>query len=417
MGVSLALAMSGCAATSTTPDGPITINYWTHTNPSTQPLEKSLIAEYEKANPNVTINYLSVDFGTLPTKLNTAIAGGGGPDLFNVFGSYSPGLVAKQYLAPVDTDAFGVDGVAGLKDMFSEAAIDGFTVDGEAYGIPHETSSFAFWVNKKQFDAAGLDPKADFPQTYDDLATVGKKVMAAGATEGFVQSLYNPIREVLVLDTMAKQAGGGLFSADGKTAQLDSPEVVQALTTWSDFVHVSKINDPALGPTSSTLAENYFGDGTAATTNIGGSWLIPNLKKDYADVYANYTVGQYPTYGTNDVGGDLYGFALFVPVTSKVQAESWKFARFLSENGQKYFDEAGVWLGDAATLNSDATAASENWDVFVEASKRGTFLAPIVNYDELSQVVERAIQRVVLENQTPEESLKQAQSEAEPLME
>jgi len=413
------LLASGCSAGSkaASGNGTITITFWNHINPSTQPVDKKLIAQYESAHPNIKINYLTASDENMAAKLNTAIAGGVGPDLFNIDPAYEPGLQAKGFLAPVDAKAFGLAGLGELDSMFSKAEISGFTIGGQVYGVPHEISNYGFWVNGAEFKKAGLDPHADFPKTYADVAKVGQKIQAAGAAkEGLVQSLNSPTREIIVLDAMAKQAGGSLFSADGKKALLDSPAVVKALETWRGFVHTSKINDPAIGPTASTNAENYFGDGTAAMNNIGGSWLIPNLKKDYAATYSSYVVGPYPTFGTNNVGADVYGYGLFVAKTSKVQAEAWKFARFLSDNGQVYFDEAGLWLGDQKTLSSPSAAKAENWSIFAKSMSQGTFLAPVINFDQLCGIVERAVQRVVLQSQSVSDSLKQAQSEAEPVM-
>jgi ABC-type glycerol-3-phosphate transport system substrate-binding protein len=76
------------------------------------------------------------------------------------------------------------------------------------------------WI--RRFKKTGPDPVADFPKTWADVAADGQKLQAAGgAKEGYIQSAYQPIREALILDGMAKQSGGGIFSADGKKAPLD----------------------------------------------------------------------------------------------------------------------------------------------------------------------------------------------------
>jgi len=424
-----AMALTGCSSGSSSPSASgsgssgssaekITLNYWTHVNPPSQTVEKELIQQYESQNPNVTINYLPVDFGSLPAKLNTAIAGGGGPDIFNYFQSYAADLVNKKFLAPVDFSAFGAADASAFGALYPKAIVDGYTYGGTVFGVPHETSTYQFWINKASFAKAGFDPSKDFPKTWDDVNKVGVKLMSSGASkEGIALTLNSSVRDTLVLDSMARQAGGSLFSDDGKTAQLNSPSAIKALGTWGDMVHKTKISDPALGPTASTNAEDLFAAGTAGMTNVGGSWFVAGLKTSHPDVYKNYAVGQQPIYpGGPQIGGDLYGFGLFVPATSKYQAEAWKFAGFLATQGKAYFEGAGIWLGDNASLAAPFATSFENWDVFSEGFKRGFFLPPVVKYNELSKVIERAIQRVVLENQSPSDSLNQAQTEAEPLM-
>src|SRR5438128_1342154 len=83
-----ALALPATAARPAAPK--ITITYWTHVNPPAQTLEKKLVARYMALHSGVTVDYLPIAFNTLPTKLTTAIAGGGGPDLFNLFQSFAP---------------------------------------------------------------------------------------------------------------------------------------------------------------------------------------------------------------------------------------------------------------------------------------------------------------------------------------
>jgi len=72
------LLASGCSAGSkaASGNGTITITFWNHINPSTQPVDKKLIAQYESAHPNIKINYLTASDENMAAKLNMAIAGG-----------------------------------------------------------------------------------------------------------------------------------------------------------------------------------------------------------------------------------------------------------------------------------------------------------------------------------------------------
>lgn len=411
-----ALAVTGCAAEgSPSADGATTITYWTHVNAPAQEVERELIAQYEKDHPGVRIDYLPIEFGTMAAKLNAAIAAGGGPDLVNYFQSYAAGLIAKGYLAPVDHEAYGMT-ADELAAQYTEAIGAGFSADGEFIGIPHEISTYQFWVNDQHFANAGLDPVKDFPKTWADVATVGALIQDApgGPAEGVALSLNNQVRDVLVLDAMTRQAGGMLFGPDGSESFVNSPEAVRALQTWGDLANDHGVNDPALGPTASTNAEDLFGDGTAAMVNTGGSWFIPTLEGTYPDI--PWTVGQYPTFGGETVGADLYGYGLYVPATSAHQKEAWEFARFLADASPTYFAEAGIWLGDNDVLTDEATADVPSWEVFVEGFARGNFLPPLSQYNEISQILESAIQRVVVNGDDAQSALDAAHAAIEPLL-
>jgi len=396
----------------------MTLTYWTHVNPPAQALEKKLVARYEALHPNITVTYLPLDFNSLPTKLTTVLAGGGGPDVFNLFQALVPGLVQRQFVVPVDYKAFGVGDAKGFAARYLPSTVQGYTFGGKVYGVPHEVSNFAFWINSAQFKAAGLDPARDFPKTWDDVARLGQKltVRKNGKTirEGISLSLYNSLRDTLVLDALTRQAGGNLFSPDGKRANLTSAAAVKALGMWSDLVHKTKINDPSLGPTASTDNLDIFGNGTAAMTNVGGSWFINYMKAGFPLGYKSYMVGPEPHFaGGPATGADLYGFGLFVTSTSRHQSEAWRFARFLADNGDAYFNQAGIWLGDKATLNN---AHTPHWDVFKTSFGQGRFLPPLTHFNEISTILERAVERVVLSGMSAQQSLQQAQQEVQPLL-
>lgn len=397
----------------------VTITYWTHVNAPTNIFEKALITQFQAKNPTIKVKYLPVEWGVLPTKLKTSIAAGGGPDLFNLFGAYAPELISKKLVSPVDFKAFGLKN--GKKDLlanFLPAVVNGFSAGSTVYGIPHEVSNHIFWINTDYFKAAGLDPNKDYPKTYEDVIRVGKLIQNIATNppkEAITLPQYNAIRETLTLQMMARQAGGSLFSKDGKKAQLNSAPVIRALQMWGDLVNVDKLNNPSLGPTASNYPEDLFGAGTAAMNNTGGPFAIPTLENTYPNI--NYKVIQQPTFsGGVQAGGTLYGFGLFVPTTSKQKAAAWKFAGFLLSKGQDYFDKTGVWLGDNKTFKSAATKKFPSWSAFATNFARGEFFPPIVKYAELSDVIQRAIQRVVLQGNSAASSLKTAQSEALPLM-
>ena len=417
----IALVSAGilASAPATAATKTVTITYWTHVNAPTNIFEKALITQFEAKNPTIKVRYLPVEWGVLPTKLKTSIAGGGGPDLFNMFGAYANELISKKLVSPVDFKAFGLkNGKKDLLAKFLPSVVNGFSAGNTVYGIPHEVSNHIFWINTDYFKAAGLDPSKDYPKTYEDVIRIGKLLQGITTNppkEGITLPQYNAIRETLTLQMMARQAGGSLFSKDGKKAQLNTAPVIRALKMWGNLVNVDKINNPSLGPTASGYPEDLFGAGTAAMNNTGGPWVVQVLKDTYPNT--KYKVIQQPTFaGGVQAGGTLYGFGLFVPSPSKHKAEAWKFASFLLSKGQDYFNKTGVWLGDNKTFKSAATQAFPNWSSFAKNFASGEFFPPIVKYSELSDVIQRAIQRVVLQGDTAASSLETAQKEAIPLM-
>jgi hypothetical protein len=57
-----------------------------------------------------------------------------------------------------------------------------------------------------------------------------------------------------------------------------------------------------------------------------------------------------------------------------------------------------------------------HWAVFKAAFSSGVFLPPLTHFTEITDIIERAIQRSVLNGQSAQASLDQAQGEIQPLM-
>src|SRR5262249_29161676 len=68
---------------------------------------KAIIADFEKANPDIKVQYDVISALEYSTKLLTAFAAGSGPDLFNNTSTLVTQYFAARILAPIDYDAFG----------------------------------------------------------------------------------------------------------------------------------------------------------------------------------------------------------------------------------------------------------------------------------------------------------------------
>ena len=79
-----------------------TIKVWLHDHPPRVAIDKAIAAEFEKANPDIKVQYDVIPVGEYGQKLLTAFASGSGPDVF-----MNSILLVSQYqsskiLAPVD---------------------------------------------------------------------------------------------------------------------------------------------------------------------------------------------------------------------------------------------------------------------------------------------------------------------------
>lgn len=400
----------------------VTITFWTHDNGPSNTFERILIDEYQKANPNVTVNYLPVPGAQIVTKLATSIAGGTGPDLVNVIKRVVPQLASKGLLNPVDFSSvekvYGpkykglVKSKAYFNSMYSEKVRNAFVWDKVQIGIPHEVASYTLFMNTSFSSKAGI---TTVPKTWTEVIKTCKAIADANpGVAPIVLPLASSGQMYQVFDQIVRAAGGKLISANGNTPYLDSAAVIRALSLWRDLVKTHNCIDPAVGPIAGATASDLFAQGKTALNLSSASWYVPYLKTGYPKVYENYAVGQLPKFNVNDkpAGGTIYSYSLLVPKTSKQSAEAWKFGMWLSSKGQRYFDSTGVWLGDLKTFNSKTTAASENWAQFKEAIDTGEFLPNVTSYLQWTDIVRVMIEAVILGSTSPEDAARTAQEAA-----
>jgi len=224
-----------------------------------------------------------------------------------------------------------------------------------------------------------------------------------------------PGGQILVFDAMVRQAGGQLFSDDGKKSYLTSDPAVKAATMLASMTKNKTATDPALNGTTSGSDRTLFQNGVAAMMLTGGSW--------YRGTLVTSKVGQsaipvpYPRFnGGPDIAGDLYGYGITVSAHSKHQPEAWKFIAYLTSHGTDYFASEGLFIGDRATSESSVAAKYPHWSTFQSELARGRYEPLLVHGNEITDIVGRTLDNVMLSNQDPKSALAAAESQVTPLL-
>ena len=158
--------------TATTPAEPITLTFWNYWDGKNGEVIQSLVDEYNKAHPNVTINNVFIGWGELLPKLQTAAAGGTMPDLAAVDLVWVPKLVDTG--KPVALNDYIAASNVNLKDFYA-SQLDVDRYGDTYYSLPVSTNNLELFYNKDMFRAAGLDPDKP-PTTWSELADYATKL-------------------------------------------------------------------------------------------------------------------------------------------------------------------------------------------------------------------------------------------------
>lgn len=256
----LSACASGDAETAETSDEsmePVTLSYaiWdVNQEPAMQAIADAFTAEH----PNVTIEIQVNAFEDYWTKLQTAAAGGAGPDVFWMNGPNFQLYASNGLLAPLDDQ--GIDSAD-----YSQGLVDLYTYDGTLYGAPKDFDTIGLWYNKELFDAAGV-AYPDESWTWADMQDAAAELTDPDAgIYGVVAAQYNQMEYYPTI----YQAGGEVISADGTTSGYGSPEALAGITFWTDFIEAGQ--SPTAQEMTDTAPNDWFQNGKAAMF-WNGSW-------------------------------------------------------------------------------------------------------------------------------------------------
>ncbi|HVU10033.1 MAG TPA: extracellular solute-binding protein [Phototrophicaceae bacterium] len=396
----------------------ITVKLWMHDHPPREPLDNQHIAEFEKANPNIKVEYTIVPAPDWSTTLATAMASGAGPDLFNV-DSFSVGdYYVQGNIVPVDAAAAGYadqqaiyDSYEGGKDMLA-----GATFNGQLYGLPTEWSAYACYTNNALWQKAGLDPNKDFPTTWEGLKDVAEKLTVRDANGAITQRGYDfrwgtSIFMFLSFNAMVQQLGGNMVDETNYTANIDTPQVKQVMQYWYDWANTWK-----LGGAQYTDDRTDFLAGNMAINCDVGSWFAPQAD----DAKIQYTIHPVPRWQNNvhDNGFASYGYMYTVNSQSSpdVQAAAWKLAGYLTSFPADYLAAAGLLQPKKDFVESDAFKNDPIMPVFESELTKDIFNPRIAGFQEVSDALQRARDRIISGGEDMDSVLADAQSEVSDIL-
>ncbi len=398
----------------------IVIRFWSHDYPPREAIDREIIADFEAANPNIKVEYTigPGDDDLYRDQLLTALAGGEGPDIFNVLTRSVAELISSGAVVPVDYEAFGFDSEQAFIESYLEGTLEGFTGDdGRVYAVPTEVGNYSLYINGKLFEEAGLDPVADAPKTWEDILELAPKLTKKDASGNIIQRAFDftyPGPDALMsprltYGAMAYQLGGKYFNDDRTAGGVNTEGWVRTLTFIRDYA--AQYGGPSLTPVAASFVE-----GSTAMV-ISGAWYMPQeIEGKNPDLVPYIHVAPFPRWReglVNDAGSYLFGYGLYVNSSSSAaeQEAAWKLAAALSAHPDRYLTEALLLQPSKAVVENQELMNSSFAARFVADMQGSPFVPVIRNGGPLPGILNRSMERVLLEGMDPLESLNIANDE------
>jgi ABC-type glycerol-3-phosphate transport system substrate-binding protein len=414
---SSAPASTGASAAPSQAAGePVTVSFWTHTHPPMIEVYEKLIADYEAANPNVTIDYQTIPNNEFGTKMLTSLSGGTGPDIISMDDSALRGeYFPKGLLAPVDAAALGAASVEELTARYVPGTLAGaMDESGTLYGLPSEFNGTALAINAAHFEDAGLDPATTALETWDDLVVAGKALAAAGHPQAFSFLYLHSGWYSQQIQTLLHQTGGAI--AEGTEGTLDSPEAQAALQLWVDLAGGSKsVGDPNVTSREATVPFQDLATGVQSMA-ILYPWSMDQIASTNPETYENLRVVPLPQFDPGDPSSRVYCYYWAVNRDSKVQPEAWKFVNFLSQHSADFLtgtDFVQPLVGWETSAAAQEIPFIETWG---EAYATGKFDQVTEHYSEVQDVILNMVNSAVFDKAPVADATREAADEVSKIL-
>ncbi|KVV39918.1 sugar ABC transporter substrate-binding protein [Burkholderia ubonensis] len=294
-----------------------TLTIATLNNPDMIELKK-LAPAFEKANPDVKLNWVILEENVLRQRATTDITTGSGQFDVVMIGTYeTPQWGKRGWLAPVA----GLPADYDLNDVVKTAR-DSLSYNGQLFALPFYVESSMTFYRKDLFAAKGL--KMPDQPTYDQIAGFADKLTdkSKGIYGICLRGKAGWGENMAYLSTVVNTFGGRWFD-DKWNAQLTSAEWKKAVNF---YVNLLKKNGPP-GASSNGFNENL----TLTASGKCAMWIDATVaagilyNKQQSQVSDKIGYAAAPVEATPKGSHWLWAWALAIPKTSKQQDAAKKF--------------------------------------------------------------------------------------------
>ena len=293
---------------------------------------KKLSASFEKANPDIKLNWVILEENVLRQRATTDITTNSGQFDVVAIGTYeAPQWGKRGWLVPMTNLPPDYD----LDDVVKTAR-DGLSYDGQLYALPFYVESSMTFYRKDLFQAAGLkmpdQPTYDQIRQFADTLTDKPKGQYGICLRGKAGWGEN----MAYVSTVVNTYGGRWFDENWK-AQIDTPEWHKAISFYADLLK----KDGPPGASSNGFNENL----TLMSSGKCAMWIDATAaagtlyNKAQSKVADKIGFAAAPVAVTPKGSHWLWSWSLAIPKTSKAQDAAKKFITWATS--KQYIEMVG----------------------------------------------------------------------------
>ena len=356
-------------------------------------------ADFEEANPDVTLEVTAVPWDSAHDKLANAIASGETPDVSLIGTTWMGEFAAAGGLMPTP------ENLVDEADFFPGAWAS-TEVGGTSYGVPWYVETRVLYYRSDLAKKAGWD-KA--PQTWDELKQFAEDLESKGGAEFGLNLQPGTTGSWQTMLPFAWSNGASLTNEDGTEYTIDSPEMAEALDYYTSYFDegLSETRLLDLGELESGFADGTYG------SFVSGPWHT-GLVEEAGLTQEEYAVAPMP--GTESAPGSSFigGGDLAVFTDSDNADAAWKYVQWLSEpeTQQAFYDEVGDLPAVQAAWEGGELAEDPQLQVFGQQLEEAVSPPAVPTWEEVAGAIDSLVEQASKGGLASEDAVKEMQSKA-----
>lgn len=230
---------------------------------------KRIVAQWNKAHPDIHVQYVQMDPNTVHDKLVTEFSSNTAPDIIHDEADDLAGFAKQGYIQNLGSEL-----PADLKNGISPGVWNSVTFDGGIYGIPSLLQSYVVFANASLFKQAGVTlPTLQNPWTWSQFAAAAKKLTAKGEY-GVAWGLQQPVSTVV---SMSLNYGGTFITGTGDNAKLSFGAAEQKVPQQiHDMIYTDhSIAPQSVGLNGTDVLNGFFSNKYAMI--VGGNYMAQQM--------------------------------------------------------------------------------------------------------------------------------------------
>ena len=374
----------------------VEIEYWQYTYKARVEAIDKLIANFEKANPDITVKHTSFPYADYRKKVSIAISSDDGPDLVQLYYGWLNDYRDGGLIQPLPKDTFPHDEIES--NFFK--MVSSMKVDGDYWGLPTAVRSLALFYNNDLFSEAGLSGP---PETLDQMVEYAKKLTKTDSAGNYIQvgfavdtdgQDHHFWREVLI-----RHFGGQPYSNDGQKVTYNTDAGAEALKYLTDFEKTHKTGSNGF----MNRGQDAFAAGKAGMV-LDGSFRISKFNKTDG---LNFSISELPGHnGTRYNFSSFWANALSTKAKGEKKEAAAKFLKYLTseEAMQVWLDTVGELPAKPSVALVDANKGHPQYGPFIRGLDYATATTFISEKPQRQSVID-SYDMVVLQGMSPEDAL------------